>query len=105
MPSSTQLSPGDQKRQAIIEAACASFRDLLGSHIDEACADAAESFTRDEEATEPAVKLAFALSFVPTHEAPELNVSVAWSVRRKDEATATIDPTQYKLPLAKEGAS
>ena len=105
MSKESSLNPGETKRQAIIESATALFRDLLGSHIDEACADAAESFTRDEEATEPAVKLAFALSFVPTHEAPELNVSVAWSVRRKDEATATIDPTQYKLPLAKEGAS
>ena len=104
MPSSTQLSPGDQKRQAIIEAACASFRDLLGSHIDEACADAAEQFTDDEGATEPAVKLAFALEFVPTHEAPEVTLKVGWSVRRKDEATVTVDPTQYKLPLAKEDA-
>jgi hypothetical protein len=95
-----QLTPGDKKRQALIDGACDLFRELLGAHIDTACQDANESFQRDEDADAPEVKIGFTVSFQPLAESPDVTVKLAWSVKRSDEATVKIDPQQGKLPFA-----
>ena len=93
------LTPGDRKRQAIIDASCELFRELIASHIDEATADANEQFQREDDETAPVAKLGFAVEFEPLNEAPEVKVKVAWTLKRRDEATKKIDPLQRKLPF------
>ncbi len=101
---SAELNPAEKKRQAVIEAATKLFRELVGEHIDAATKDAADAFIEadDEDATAPVVKLAVVVSFPPLDDAPEVGVSLAWSVRRKHEATVVVDPNQTLLPLRKE---
>lgn len=97
MTTEITLSPAEQKRQGIIDAATALFRDLLGTHIDQACIDANEALQDDENAVDPEAKMGFTVAFNPLAQSPEVTVKIAWSAKRSDEATATVNDPQLGI--------
>jgi hypothetical protein len=97
MTTETTLSPAELKRQGIIDAATRLFRDLLGTHIDQACIDATEVFTADKDAEQPQAKMGFTVAFEPNEAAPVVTVKVSWSAKRSDEAEETVNDSQAKL--------
>lgn len=97
MTTTNTLSPAELKRQGIIDAATRLFRDLLGTHIDQACIDATEVFKADEDSSQPEAKMGFTVAFYPTEAAPVVTVKVSWSAKRSDEAEETVNDTQVKI--------
>ena len=97
MTSEIPLTPAELKRQGIIDTATALFRELLGTHVDQACLDASEAFQTDTDAPAPEVKVGFSVAFDPLAASPEVTVKIAWSAKRSDEASATVNDTQTKI--------
>lgn len=94
--SSDQLSPGDAKRQSVIDTATALFRDLFAAHVDEAAAHARDVAEDKGKATE--AKMRFAVAFDPESETPSVRIKIAWGSPRSDETEAAANQTQLPLP-------
>lgn len=92
-----------EKQYQIANLATDLFRELLVAHLAESVSDAEDTFQRDENATEPVVKLGISVHFQPLNEKPEVKVKLSWSVKRNDEATGVVDTTQTRLPFAQGG--
>jgi hypothetical protein len=85
---------------AVIAAVLTEAHGLLKARINEIRKDAAEVFKQDDDAQKPVAKISLSVTWPTEDEAPEIEVSLSWSVRRKFSSSITVDPNQTEISFS-----
>lgn len=94
MSTEADMSPAEERRQAIIRTATELTREAFGERFDEierAAADAAADTTDDEDAKPPVGKLTITFEWFSGQERPELEAKATYSIRRTLKLSAPTD--------------
>jgi hypothetical protein len=70
---------------------------LLSARMNEIRRDAVESFKQSDDAEKPIAKVSISATWPPEENAPEIEVSLSWSVRHKFSSIVKTDPSQTEI--------
>ena len=93
------MSQQKEVRDAIIASATEQFRALIETNFAAISKAANDSFTDDENQSEPRAKASVAVEWDALANAPRVSVKIGWSAKFKDESEQEVDPLQAKLEI------
>ena len=93
------MSQQKEVRDAIIASATEQFRALIETNFAAISKAANDSFTDDENQSEPRAKASVAVEWDALAIAPLVSVKIGWSAKFKDESEQEVDPLQAKLEI------
>lgn len=93
------MSQQKEVKDAIITSATEQFRALIETNFAAISKAANDSFTDDENQSEPRAKASVAVEWDALANAPRVSVKIGWSAKFKDESEQEVDPLQAKLEI------
>ena len=93
------MSQQKEVQDAIIASATEQFRALIETNFAAISKAANDSFTDDENQSEPRAKASVAVEWDALANAPRVSVKIGWSAKFKDESEQEVDPLQAKLEI------
>ena len=93
------MSQQKEVKDAIITSVTEQFRALIETNFAAISKAANDSFTDDENQSEPRAKASVAVEWDALANAPRVSVKIGWSAKFKDESEQEVDPLQAKLEI------